>query len=330
MIFSFSLAYPIILYLGVPVLLLIAFYRWVFYKNSFYKFNFVKEISDYAGSNKIFYKFVPFLLRFIVVFLICVAIARPQKPEHKSMTKVEGIDIMMVMDVSGSMQCFDDLNDRRSRFEVSKNEAIKFINKRTNDALGVVIFAKDVVTRCPLTFDKKMLTDIVSEFQLGQIDHTDTMLGKALVAALSRLEHSKAKTKIIILLTDGEPSPDDISSLVPIEMAQKLGIKIYTIGIGSDAGGYMQHPYFGVAPCNLKLNVDLLKIISQKTGGKFFLAKSPEDIEKIYEIIDNLEKSEIDAPISVRYKDYFLPLLVLGFIFLSLEIFATTTIWSRL
>ncbi len=330
MIFSYSFAYPAVLYLGIPIILLISFYRFYFYKNSFYKFNFVKQIAQYSGSNKFFYKIIPYLLRFFVLFLLLIAIARPQKPDSKTVTKVDGIDIMMVLDVSGSMQCFDDLKDRRSRFEVAKSEAIKFINKRTNDSIGLVIFAKDVVTRCPLTFDKKLLTGIVSDLQLGQIDHTDTMLGKSLVTALSRLEHAKSKSKIVILLTDGEPSQGDVSALVPIEMAKKLGIKIYTIGVGSDAGGYIQHPYFGISQCNVKVNTDLLQIIADKTGGKFFFAKSPEDVEKIYEIIDRLEKSEIEAPIFTRFKDYFWPLLLLGFIFLFLEIFSTTTVWSRL
>lgn len=330
MIFDFNFAYPIVLYLGMPVIFLMAFYRWFFYKNSFYKFNFVKEISNYVGSNIFFNKFIPFLLRLFTLVFICLAIARPQKPDKKSTFKVEGIDIMMVMDVSGSMQCFDDLNDRRTRFEVAKNEAIRFINKRVNDALGLVIFAKDIVTRCPLTFDKKLLSDITKELELGQIDYSETMLGKSLVAALSRLEHSSSKTKIIILLTDGEPSINDISALIPIQMAQKFGVKIYAIGIGSDSGGYIQHPYLGVSPCNVRVNNDLLQVIAQKTGGKFFSAKSPHDIEKIYDTIDQLEKSEIEAPIYTKYKDYFAEILLLSFMILSLEIFASVTFWSRL
>jgi Ca-activated chloride channel family protein len=280
-----------------------------------------------------FQKHIFNFLRMFSLILMVILLGKPQLADRKTKTNIDGIDIMLALDVSGSMNLFDDLNDRRSRWTVVQKEAIRFVNKRDYDAIGLVIFGRYAVTRCPLTTDKNVLKDIISQLYIGSTSSdmaNGTALFRGLVAAVRRLQTSQAKSKIIVLLTDGEPSEGDIAYQDAITIAQKIGVKIYTIGVGGEQGGFYEDPFYGVRSAGLKINTALLKKISEETGGLFFEAKNPQDVEQIYNKIDTLEKTEHEIQVYNTYYDAFLPLLWFVFFILFLENVLRTFIWFRL
>lgn len=270
-----------------------------------------------------------FLMRLITLILLAAVAAKLQIVDSRSNIIIDGIDIMLVLDASGSMQFNDYGKDERSRFDVAKEEGIRFIEKRTNDAIGLVIFGKDALSRCPLTMDKKIVTDLIQELQIGVIDPDGTMLATAMVTAINRLRHSQAKSKIMILLTDGEPSPGDMDPTAAIEIAKKLDIKVYTIGIGSDKDDVFLHPLYGMV-AKPKVNTLLLKQIAHATGGRFFMAHNAQDMRSIYDTIDQLEKTKHEAPLYSRYFDLFWPLLGVVTALLLVQQFLATFIWFSL
>ncbi len=234
---------------------------------------------------------------------------------------------MLVLDVSGSMSTQDYSDDERSRFDVAKDEAIRFIQARPNDAIGIVLFGKDAVSRCPLTLDKKMLETIIMQTQLGVVDHDGTVLSRGILTAANRLKNSTAKSNVMIVLTDGEPTPEDADPAVAIEIAKQLKIKIYTIGIGSDEDRVVMHPIFGAIGKMPKVNKELLTKIAQETGGKFFLARNAQDMRAVYKTIDALEKSDIETPLFTKYYDIFMTGVWIVFALLLFEVALSTTIW---
>lgn len=266
-------------------------------------------------------------MRFVTLCGLALLIARPQLVDEQSKVMVEGIDIMMALDVSGSMELFDDLQDQRTRITVAKDEAIKFINKRENDPVGLVLFAKESVSRCPLTLDKKMLESIVSSTELGVIDPGGTMLSKGLLMAVNRLKQSQAKSKIIILLTDGIPSPGDLHPGAVIELAKKFGIKIYTIAVGSDAAFHRDPLTGSVRQYPMDFNTQLLEAIAEHTGGHFFEAHKPKDLAKIYDKIDQLEKTEYETDVYHNYYDIFMPFLWALLALVCCELFLARFVW---
>lgn len=302
------LAYLNVLYGFIPVFLLLIFYRLQGYRPARYLFPFADKLAAAGATHNGFYKYILFGLRTCFLAGLLFLIARPQWVDENSRVNVKGIDIVLAIDVSGSMQFFDDLNDRRQRIEVAKQEAIRFIEKRLDDPIGLVIFAKDALTRCPLTLDKIILKELVGSLELGLIDDSQTSLGTGLATAVSRLRTSKAKSRIIVLLTDGMPSPGErIDASVATSLAQQAGIKVYTIGIGNEKGCYINHPLVGVRQiAEQALNVELLQKIASTTGGKFFRANKPSDMRTIYDTIDKLEKTEYETNVFHNYYEAFL------------------------
>lgn len=265
---------------------------------------------------------IPVWLRGITLGGLLLLTARPQLVDRHSKINVEGIDIMMVLDVSGSMQLFDDINDPRTRIDVAKEEAVNFIKKRDNDPIGIVLFGNQALSRCPLTLDKNMLVQLIDETSLGLIDPDGTMLSRGLVMALNRLKKSTAASKIIIMLTDGEPTPGDLDPNIAIQLAQKYHVKMYTIGIGNEEGAYFRHPIFGVQMVPSGLNKNLLYALAEKTGGKFFEARKPADLATIYATIDALEKTQYETDVYHNYYDIFMPFLwiLVGLVYLGIAI----------
>src|ERR1700733_2248312 len=204
------------------------------YKPAFYRYSLAQTLIRTGHTQAPTHRRAFAAIRMVILALLVFLMGKPQRIDYHSKITVDGNDIILVLDVSGSMQHRDYEDDERSRLEVAKDEACRFIHKRTNDALGLVIFGNDALSRIPLTLDKKMLQKAVDSLQIGVLDPEGTVLAKALVTAANRLKNSKAKSKVIILLTDGAPTPNDIDPAVAIQIAQKLGIKIYTIGIGGD------------------------------------------------------------------------------------------------
>lgn len=311
----------------ITLLLIAAWYRWKYYKPVIYKHTTVSLLKRRGIASSYFEKNFLFIIRFIILFLLVLLIGKPQFVDIRSKVPVEGIDIMLALDVSGSMQCFDDIHDKRSRIEVAKYEAIRFVKKRENDAIGVIIFGRYAVSKCPLTVDKKIVQSVIQDLQIGQIDPRETVLSTGIVNAANRLKNSKAKSKIIILLTDGEPTPSDIKPEIAIDIAKKLGIKIYTVGIGGEHGGLAEDPFYGIVSCGAKLNEVLLKEIAEATGGKFFYAKNPNDMRNIYDTIDKLEKTEYETNVYNRSYDFFIPIIFLVIFLYVLELALATFVW---
>lgn len=302
-------AYPLVLYIGIPVLISAIMYRIWFRQPMLYRFPLTSYVMERTSAPSRFLFYLPLWIRGLVLFGLLFLTSRPQLIDRHSKIQVEGIDIMVVLDVSGSMQLFDDLNDPRPRIDVAKQEAINFIKKRDNDPIGIVLFGNQALSRCPLTLDKSMLITLIDETQLGLINPDGTMLSRGLVMALNRLKKSEAKTKIIILLTDGEPTQGDLDPNLAVQLAKKYGVKMYTIGIGNEEGAYFRHPIFGIQRVGSGLNKNLLYGLAEQTGGKCFEARKPADLATIYATIDALEKTHYETDVYQNYYDIFMPFL---------------------
>ncbi len=322
-------AYGPILFVSLPLLALIAIYRWRYYKPVAYRYPLVGYLSAHLSSLT-WPSVLLYLMRFISLLILSFLIAKPQIVDMRSKVPVEGIDIMLVLDVSGSMMAFDDLDDTRSRITVAKKEASKFIKKRPNDAIGLVLFGKDAVVRAPLTLDKNILNSIMDEVKIGLVNYEATVLAKAVAMAANRLKKSEASSKVIILLTDGAPTREfDIDPNVAIKIAQQFGIKIYTVGIGSDHGGYIRDSFGFLRQMGRQgaVNKPLLQKIASATGGRYFAAKNPKDMAEIYNTIDALEKTKQEADIFNRVYDVFVPWVWLVIALLMIELIFATFKW---
>jgi Ca-activated chloride channel family protein len=324
----FRFAYTYILYGGLVILAAALWYRIMYYNSPFYVYPVTHMITE-SLQVRLNYKKILSFLRFIALAGLILLAARPQLIDQQSKINVEGIDIMMAIDVSGSMQLFDSLDLRRPRIDIAKEEAIKFIKKRDNDPIGLVLFAEEAVTRCPVTLDKKMLESIISSTELGIINPQGTMLSKGLLMAVNRLKKSTAKSRIIILLTDGEPTPGDEKPEVVAALAKKYGIKIYTIGIGGQQGGYIDTA-FGIQAIDMPFNTEKLSFFAQQTGGRMFHVTKPEELARIYEIINQLEKTEYETNIFQKYEDVLMPYLAILMGLLSTEIILSQIVWFGL
>ena len=314
-------------YFLIPLFLLVVIYRWKFYKSPVYSYSLTNFLikNDFATSS--YHKLILFALRFFLLLSLILLAGRPQWVDSRSKVNVEGVDIVLAMDISGSMELFDDVRDTRSRVEVAKSEAIRFIEKRTNDPIGVVIFGKDAISRCPLTLDKDMLKNIVGQLKIGTIDPNGTALGTGLATAVNRLKNSQAKSKIIILLTDGVPTPEKIEPDIAIDLAEQFGIKVYTVGIGSPKGGFIKHPLLGLQQVGVNLDMVLLNKIAKKTGGHAFRANNPSQMREIYNKIEALEKTEYQTDIFQRYYEAFFSFIWIVLLLLAAEMFLKFFVW---
>lgn len=322
-------AQPLFLGVGLIALLASLAVRYWLTKTPIYLYPLTGMLVHENFQSRHPYRKILIATRFFVISLLVFLIGKPQLVDTTSKVIVKGINIMVVLDVSGSMDYQDYADDDRSRFEVAKVEAVRFIQARPNDAIGLVLFGKDALTRCPLTLDKKMLNSIVQDTKLGIVNPDGTALSRGIVTAANRLKDSKAKSNVMIVLTDGEPSPDDIDSNIAIEIAKQLGIKIYTIGIGSGQERSFIHPLYGLVTLG-KINSELLEQFAKETGGRFFLARNADEMRSIYGTIDALEKTEYEAPLYTKYYDIFMPFVWGLLVLLLMEVILASTLWFSL
>ncbi len=278
------------------------------------------------------------LFRFVGISLLVVALARPQKGTTFEEITSEGIDIMMVMDVSTSMKALD--FKPKNRLAVAKERIKEFVDMRKQDRIGLVLFAGRSYTKCPLTLDYELLNSFVDSVDFGQIpDENATAIGTAIATGANRLKESPTKSKIMIFLTDGSNNSGDISPEIAAKAAGTIGIKIYTIGIGRK--GMVPVPVTQVNPYtgkktqivqNVESDLDetTLDRIASLTGGEFFRAQNSEELKHIYEVIDGLEKSEIKSKQYTRWNELFFPWLIVGFAFLLLEFVLRQTRFRRI
>lgn len=322
----FFCMYPWVVLVAGIILLLVVYskirYR---FTSVCYRYPLTDAIVRAGFKSTIPYKKIVFVLRFITLCLLALLLGKPQLVDPRSKIAVEGIDMVIALDVSGSMDLQYDSFDSRSRIQVAKSEAVRFVDKRVDDAIGLVLFAHDAVSRVPLTMDKELLRSVIKELQLGVIDYTATTLFKGLVAAANRLKHSTAKSKVIILLTDGEPSDGDLDGRDALAVVKRMGIKVYTIGIGSE------QPYLAIGPRGPMMippvNQRLLDSIAQETGGRSFLAQNASDMRAIYDSIDSLEKVEREHTVFSRHHDYYMPFLWAVVCLVSIELLLVCCLW---
>ena len=265
-------------------------------------------------------------LRLIGMGLLIVALARPQEGRTDEEVSTEGVDIMLVLDISESMRALDFKPD--NRLTVAKQTIQEFIKKREHDRIGLVVFGARSFTKCPLTLDYNILDRFVDEVTFTEIS-TQTAIGTALATAANRIKGSNAKSKVIILLTDGANNAGDIPPVTAARAAHELGIKIYTIGVGKEGQVpipvEMKNPFTGQIVKQVQMmqsDVDepTLQEIAKITGGKFFRAHNSEKLKEIYDQINLMEKTEIKTRIFTSFDERFYPWLWTGVLFLMLEL----------
>lgn len=290
------------------------------------RFSDLSIISKIHTSFLVKMRHVPFVLRLVGIGLLAVALARPQKGHTEQEVTTHGVDIMLVLDVSTSMKALD--FEPENRLYVAKETIKKFINKRKHDRIGLVVFAGRSYTKCPLTLDYTILSEFITDIAFGEIED-GTAIGTAIATAANRLKDSDAKSKIMILLTDGVNNRGEITPAVAAQAAGELGIKIYTVGVGKEGmvpyPVEFVHPWTGqketrVQMMESSLDEQALIAIAEATKGTFYRAHNSKKLEEIYEMIDALEKTEIKTKSYTTYTERFFPWLIAGFVVLLCEL----------
>lgn len=275
-------------------------------------------------------KHVLFALRLIALALLITALARPRTSETKSKTKTtRGIDIVMAIDVSASMLAKD---LRPNRLEALKDVASEFIKGRPNDRIGLVEYAGESYTKTPITSDKAIVLRSLEEIQYNTIIEGGTAIGMGLATSVNRLKDSKAKSKVIILLTDGVNNSGAINPSIASELAVEFGIKVYTIGLGTNGMAlspvaFLANGRFQYDRVQVEIDEELLKSIATATGGKYFRATNNQKLAQIYDEINKLEKTEIDEIKFTTYQEHFRPFVIAAMVLLLLEYLMRITIF---
>jgi Ca-activated chloride channel family protein len=290
----------------------------------------VSSVRAFRGirSWKNFLRPVLLVLRILTLCCLIVALARPQTRNDEQLVNGEGIDIVLCLDISGSMLAQD---FTPNRMEAAKNVASEFIDHRPTDRIGLVIFSGESFTMCPLTTDRSVLKSQLFNVQSGLLED-GTAIGSGLATSVDRLRNSPSKSKVIILLTDGENNGGLIDPNTAKEIAKSLGVRVYTVGMGTE--GFAPVPIqtaTGVIMQREKVNIDekLLTQIATETGGRYYRAKDNESLKNIYEEIDHLEKSKIEVSTIRRYSEQFFPFALAAAISLLLELLLRWTILRK-
>lgn len=320
-------ANPTYLYL---LLLLIPLIGWYIYKLRKTQASLQVSASDpfdlpQAKSWKVYLRHVPFILRMAIIALLIIVLARPQSTNSWQNSSTEGIDIMLTLDISTSMRA-EDL--KPNRLEAAKDVAASFINGRPNDNIGLVVFSGESFTQCPLTTDHTVLLNLFKDIQMGMIED-GTAIGLGLANAVSRIKDSQAISKVIIILTDGVNNMGEIAPVTAAEIAKTFGIRVYTIGVGTQ--GTAPYPFptpFGVQYRNIPVEIDepVLKQISAITGGQYFRATDNASLKAIYSEIDQLEKTKISVQQFSKKQEEYKLLAIWIFVLLLFEILFRNTL----
>ena len=292
----------------------------------------VSDTSPYAAVGKTWREWlvhVPFVLRVVALTMIVIVLARPQSSDNWQNTEIEGIDIMMTIDVSTSMLS-EDL--KPNRLEAAKDVAAQFINGRPNDNIGLTIFAGESFTQCPLTVDHEVLLNLFKNVQCGLVED-GTAIGLGIANAVTRLKDSKAKSKVIILLTDGTNNAGAVSPLTAAAIAKQFGIRIYTIGVGTN--GEAPYPFqtaMGIRYQNIPVEIDeqVLREIASTAGGEYFRATSNSKLKDVYEEIDKLEKTKLNVREFSTKEEEYQPFALVALIAVILELALRATILRRI
>ncbi len=311
------------------LLLLAPMIFWYIWKNrDSYATLTISTSKGFTGSGKKFKHYLRhflFIIRIIIITLVIVILARPQSTNRWQDEMTEGIDIVIVLDISSSMLAQD---LRPNRLEASKDVAIEFISGRRNDRIGLVVYSGESFTQCPLTTDHAVLINLFKDIQSGMIED-GTAIGMGLANAVSRLKDSKAKSKVVILLTDGVNNRGEIAPITAAEIASTFKIRVYTIGVGTQgmAPAPVQTPYgTQIRQVPVEIDEDVLKEIAQITDGKYFRATNNQKLIEIYKEIDQMEKSKIDVKEYSKKEEEYLSFGLAAVILLLAEILIRNTV----
>ena len=289
----------------------------------------LKGFSNAPVSKKVYLRHLLFAFRVLSIIFLIAVLARPQSSNSFRDEKVEGIDIMMALDISGSMMAED---FKPNRLEAAKEVASEFIKGRTNDKIGLVIYAAESFTQCPLTTDHKVLQNLFRDIQLGLLDD-GTAIGMGLATAVQRIKDSDATSKVIILLTDGMNNRGEIAPMTAAEIAKTFGVRVYTIGVGTiGMAPYPMQTVFGkqYQDVEVKIDEELLQNIANMTDGKYFRATDKQKLNEIYAEIDQLEKTRFEVREYTKRKEEYMWFSALAGLFLLLEIFLRSTVFRNL
>jgi Ca-activated chloride channel homolog len=319
------------------LLLLLLLPLWAFWlhrqrKTFFANFRF-STAQGFISTPKTFktqYRWLPQLMRFLCLTCIIVALARPQLPMQSADVTSQGIDIVLCLDESGSMMARDFQPDR---FGASKKVAAEFIKMRPNDRIGLVSFAGESYTRCPLTTDHVVLTDLLMTTEMGLLS-SGTAIGMGLANSARCLKNSKATSKVIILLTDGVNEGGYIQPTEAVETIKKLGFRVYTIGVGTN--GLAEFPTDAIdargerifQPMQVVIDEQLLKFIAEQCNGQYFRAVDEQGLQEIYAEIDKLERSKILSTSVKLYEEHFAPWLFCALFLLAVELVLKVTLFK--
>lgn len=317
---NITFANPQYLYALAIIPLLVA---WYILRNNTHtsdlQYSSLRPFADIRPTMKERLRHLPFILRMLLIAVLIVAVARPRTTSSGENVYTEGIDIVLLFDISGSMLA-EDL--RPNRIEAARQVMMDFVDGRTNDRIGLVIFAGESFTQCPLTLDYRVLKNQLRTVKQGVIED-GTAIGMAIAQGVNRLKESKSASKVIILLTDGINNRGEIDPVTATQIAQTFGIRMYTIGVGTNAG---QAPFpvqtpFGTRYQNMPVDVDdkTLTAIAEMTGGKYFRATDNRSLKKIYQEIDEMEKTRIEVRSYRSYTELFYGWVWIGLLAMVME-----------
>ena len=324
----FRFAYPVLLVMLVPVAGWL-FFRW-WRRPAGITYSMTSQLAGLAGRGGRLLADIPLILRAICLCLLVIAAARPQLYNMSQEVSSSGVDIVLCLDASGSMQALDfRLNGRPvSRLTVVKKVVSTFIKKRKADRIGLVVFGGEAFTQSPLTIDKGLLLGLVKRMKIGMAGDR-TAIGSAIAIAGKRLEDVKGKSKILILLTDGRNNAGDLTPVQAAEAVHALGIKIYTIGVGGRGPApFKINTPFGtrIVYQRVDLDEDMLKKVAEIGGGRYFRAADSKELSKIYNMIDREEKTRVKVKRFFHFRELYPYFLVPAILVLGLEVFLKTTI----
>lgn len=327
---SIEFASPYFLFGLIIIPLFIVWYIFNCNKQQAYvRFSDTGFFNELPKSWKSYLRHIVFVIEMAALSLFIIALARPQSSSKNKEINVEGIDIVLAMDISSSMLAADLKPDR---LEASKAVASDFVKGRPDDIMGLIVFSGETFTQVPLTTDHSMMLNMLQEMKCGLLED-GTAIGDGLASAISRLKDSEAISKVVILLTDGDNNAGSIDPSTAAEMAKLFGIRVYTIGAGTR--GTAPYPVQTISGIKYQqvpvtINEELLQQIANETGGKYFRAESKEKLEQIYSEIDKMERSKIQVNEFKRLHEEFYPLVKIGLILLILSFLLKNTIFKSI
>lgn len=330
MLSNVTFAYPWVLFFLILVPVMSIWYFYTGRKNQpSINFSSTKIFENLPVTWKEKFRHLPFILRILAVALLIVALARPQNYSSGENISTEGIDIVMALDISGSMISED---FKPNRVEAAKQVIRNFIKGRTSDRIGLVCFSHDAFTQCPMTVDYNVLIHLLDQIEPGMIPD-GTAIGNGIADAVNRLKDSKSKSKVIILLTDGVNNAGEIDPLTAAEIAKTYGIRVYTVGVGTNGEApYPVQTPFGIRYQMMPVEIDegLLTQIAKITGGQYFRATDNHTLKEIYNKIDKLEKSKIEVTSYRHAEELFYQWLLAALILLLIEEGLSKTVFRKL